>query len=275
MFDDLGGAAGSGDSELIYHYCSCDTFMNILRGKKLWLSSMKRSNDAKEGGLIHAELNRVLKEDDRIANNVILRNLARDDNMLRRSDALAFCLSKKRDLLSQWRGYADDGRGFVIGFNSDQLKAILNSAFPRYTRVEPVTYLSRMEVTKRANEVIRDVEALCLDESFQSIERHLYKECFQTKSSGFFEEEEVRAFIIYHEDDGHVWLDLKFRNSGGRLVPYVEIDFKNDAEALIKEIILGPKNLNRCEDLKLFLLKNGYSQLVNNSMVKYSEITYR
>lgn len=32
-------------------------------------------------------------------------------------DGLGFCLSEKPDLLSQWRGYADDGQGLSIGFN--------------------------------------------------------------------------------------------------------------------------------------------------------------
>jgi hypothetical protein len=32
--------------------------------------------------------------------------------------AVGFCLSEEGDLLSQWRGYADDGCGVAIGFES-------------------------------------------------------------------------------------------------------------------------------------------------------------
>lgn len=36
-------------------------------------------------------------------------------------DGLGFCLSKEGDLLSQWRGYADDATGVSIGFSEDYL----------------------------------------------------------------------------------------------------------------------------------------------------------
>ena len=35
------------------------------------------------------------------------------------------CFSYQDDLLSQWRGYADDGRGAAIGFDLDVLKQIV------------------------------------------------------------------------------------------------------------------------------------------------------
>ena len=35
-----------------------------------------------------------------------------------------FCLSEEKDLLSQWRGYADDGKGIFIGFNGEFLDGI-------------------------------------------------------------------------------------------------------------------------------------------------------
>ena len=41
------------------------------------------------------------------------------------------CFSYQNDLLSQWRGYADDGRGAAIGFDLDVLKeAGLNPITP-------------------------------------------------------------------------------------------------------------------------------------------------
>ena len=47
-------------------------------------------------------------------------------------DGLGFCLSEKCDLLSQWRGYAEDGTGVAIGFSVEYLKW-LSSANPAYT----------------------------------------------------------------------------------------------------------------------------------------------
>ena len=44
-------------------------------------------------------------------------------------DGLGFCLSKKGDLLSQWRGYADDAFGVSIGFEKDYLKKLSMESF--------------------------------------------------------------------------------------------------------------------------------------------------
>ena len=32
----------------LYHYCSLDTFLNIIRNSSIWLSDVKKSNDGKE-----------------------------------------------------------------------------------------------------------------------------------------------------------------------------------------------------------------------------------
>lgn len=42
--------------------------------------------------------------------------------------AYGFCLSVKRDMLSQWRGYADDGMGFAIGFKKEAIEAVFAPA---------------------------------------------------------------------------------------------------------------------------------------------------
>ena len=31
--------------EILYHYCSVDTFFNIIKNAKLWLSDIEKSND--------------------------------------------------------------------------------------------------------------------------------------------------------------------------------------------------------------------------------------
>lgn len=55
-----------------------------------------------------------------------LRSLLKEnmDFMERTFDGLGFCLSKEGDLLSQWRGYADDARGVSIGFHRTYLEEL-------------------------------------------------------------------------------------------------------------------------------------------------------
>ena len=41
---------------VIYHYCDLHAFLNILRTKTLWLSDVKKSNDADEGKILLKKL---------------------------------------------------------------------------------------------------------------------------------------------------------------------------------------------------------------------------
>lgn len=104
----------------LYHYCSTQTFLNIVSNKSIWLSSLNLSNDTMEG----------LWAVDRLCDACIIEGLdeawlgeVREyaTDLIRMWGGLGLCLSEKPDMLSQWRGYADDGHGICIGFNTKTL----------------------------------------------------------------------------------------------------------------------------------------------------------
>ena len=35
-------------NEVVYHYCSVDTFFNIIKNSSMWLSDISKSNDYQE-----------------------------------------------------------------------------------------------------------------------------------------------------------------------------------------------------------------------------------
>ena len=107
--------------DTLYHYCSNSKFTSIVKSKAIWLSSLSLTNDSMEGKLVTELLVDIAKNDgldskhiDRIKNSV--------DNLNKILDGLGFCLSEERDLLSQWRGYADDAYGVSIGFSKEYLE---------------------------------------------------------------------------------------------------------------------------------------------------------
>ena len=55
------------------------------------------------------------------------------------------CFSEMPDVLSQWRGYADDGKGCCIGFSKTQLEQYC-AKNPEVLRLEKVQYLSDKEI---------------------------------------------------------------------------------------------------------------------------------
>ncbi len=121
--------------DVLYHYCSLDTFFNIMKNRSIWLSDVSKSNDAQELSWITRQLKSSLscyffKFYDRIREKGLLEQLNDPEykeiiggldnlDLSKTLKCWAFCLSEKEDNLGQWRGYADDGQGLAIGFKRE------------------------------------------------------------------------------------------------------------------------------------------------------------
>ncbi len=113
--------------DVVYHYCSVETFFQIITNHTLRLSDIEKSNDFMEKkwairqclGHIKKNLNNpsypCCKQPELAA-----RLLAALEQQLQEYNTmiLAACFSSKRDLLSQWRGYGENGDGVCIGVSS-------------------------------------------------------------------------------------------------------------------------------------------------------------
>jgi len=110
--------------DILYHYCSNESFYLIVSSKSIHMSSLSLSNDKKEGKLVTEVFMSIVNENDN--NNIYKRQLK--DKLLALEqivDGVGFCLSEEGDLLSQWRGYADDASGVSIGFSRKNLNLIV------------------------------------------------------------------------------------------------------------------------------------------------------
>lgn len=123
----------------LYHYCTSDTFKQIISNKCIWLSNVCKSTDASERiwalELIEKALVQLFKEQnvdiglkydfwysDYIGNH--LEYLLHEIKSLHNSPCLVTCFSTEGDLLSQWREYGDKTHGISIGFDFSQLSKI-------------------------------------------------------------------------------------------------------------------------------------------------------
>lgn len=101
----------------IYHYCSIPSFYNIIQSKTLFLSNTNYLNDSLESKWlkqITKKLNKGKGFNFNSISNSIVENLwSRYDNGI-----YVACFSEHKDLLSQWRGYADNAHGVAIGFKN-------------------------------------------------------------------------------------------------------------------------------------------------------------
>ena len=108
----------------LHYYCSNETFLSIVKHRELWLTALSLSNDRMEGKWAlerYLDCFRGEKYGKRRAVRALL------DIFLKNREALGVCFSEKDDLLSQWRGYADDGSGVSISFKKDALEEAMDA----------------------------------------------------------------------------------------------------------------------------------------------------
>lgn len=109
--------------ETLYHYCSLDTFYNIVKNKSIWLSDLSKTNDSQELVWLRKVIQKKLfpkietnmrKDKDNFWGWDFARTFLNKEPPV--VSCWGFCLSKKEDDLGQWRGYGDNGAGVAIGF---------------------------------------------------------------------------------------------------------------------------------------------------------------
>lgn len=115
-----------------YYYCSLDTFLNIVKNRQIYLYDPLKMNDSSE---IIWHIERLKKEKENHNDfesmcdimEVITGFEFTFDELIStlkskgQNSIYISCFSKDSDILSQWRAYADDGKGVCIGFDLDKL----------------------------------------------------------------------------------------------------------------------------------------------------------
>lgn len=97
------------NKDVVYHYCSLDTFLSIISSGTLWLSDIMKSNDKAEFTYCRDKVNERMEEYLKDDEEAIESWKLGCENHDSKSDILyAICFSEDKDLLSQWRGYGDD-----------------------------------------------------------------------------------------------------------------------------------------------------------------------
>jgi len=268
---------------LVYHYCSPHTFLHIIEKKKIWLSSSNNMNDSAEGEWFSSAYHDFLKENEERF-GIDFCDKAMHKFSINNEPKYITCFSKVGDSLSQWRAYAQNGEGVVLGFDDTKLGAKGEYAYP--SRV-PASSLAMIDVEYLTREnifhILNDVFSKCQEETDENERSFLFAAIslgryLSVKNPAFHEEKEKRLIFspIINDDKGvrefsvsNSIGELKHRISNGYLTSHFEYEI-NTKEAL-KEIILGPKNKFSEYDVKKFL---GFSGL-ENITVKKSAATYR
>lgn len=271
------------ENDLIYHYCDSNAFFAICTNRKLWMNDLHSMND-------FMELHWGYSIWEQSANTRIEKYgkefLDEIDEVIHfsgfQSLLLANCFSTDKDVLSQWRAYADDGKGYVIGFNAKELLGLP-------IRALQVLYDKEQQI-KEATATIDALYQLKQEDSneFKTFCNVFGYDLSAFKNPAFIEEKEIRLIHLLDfkksndfmklVDKGGIYFgedkkgeEIKFRIKQDIPTPYIELDFSNNNKINpFKEVVIGPKNEVMKTAIRIFLETIGIEKVeINKSNASY------
>lgn len=265
------------ENDLIYHYCDSNAFFAICTNRKLWMNDLHSMDD-------FMELHWGYSIWEQSANTRIEKYgkefLDEIDEVIHfsgfQSLLLANCFSTDKDVLSQWRAYADDGKGYVIGFNAKELLGLP-------IRALQVLYDKEQQI-KEATATIDALYQLKQEDSneFKTFCNVFGYDLSAFKNPAFIEEKEIRLIHLLDfkksndfmklVDKGGIYFgedrkgeEIKFKIKQDIPTPYIELDFSNNNKINpIKEVVIGPKNEVMKTAIRIFLETIGIEKVEIN-----------
>jgi len=258
--------------ENLFYYCSSATFFSLIGKRKLWLTSLNHSNDGLEGLWALQQYKALAKRSNPGGTRKVDAALS---PFFYERYAFGMCFSEKDDLLSQWRGYAEDGTGFSIAFKPEAIERLARSYEqpPHKLRYAQVKY-GRLEnhgfVQKIYDVFGQDIESVRIEENFTTARTDLSPEKWETagqfyeyKNDAFEEELEWRLYCIQSLPENDIF---EFTPRAGAIRPHIELTL--DPE-LVDYVRLGPKNQTPESVVKAFMRKNAFEPNVVTSAASY------
>lgn len=256
------------EQEIVYHYCGVEAFFNIIKNSTIWLSDVLKSNDSQEciwlRDLVKSKIEAYLSENSHDALHAWQTGYQMNESIEDNMTIYATCFSESSDTLSQWRGYAQDGSGLAIGFSKKHLQAI---NYPYSPMFEKVVYQNQERFVNRiVKENIKNMQKKGIGHVALELNQNYRIEFARYKNPSFKEEKEWRIILrsrpgspkINCSFGGIEFLETQFRCADRKIISYLEMDFSQIKQDIIKEIWIGPKSKITPIDVRNMLSVYGY-----------------
>ncbi len=279
--------------KVFYHYCSLDTFIKILKSKKIWLGNPCKMNDSQEllwyFNLIPEEIDFTVDEHGIKSKKIssIKSELLGffKDSFYNQEIPYIASFSEDGDILSQWRSYADNGKGVSIGFEfcnfDDKAESDLTFKVISYNQCEQIDKILNIIRPLIDRNKLAGCGTTTYIDIISEIIRELLKDAVCSKNPAFIEEREAR--LIYNPEDDFCYNTLEnklfkiegpfFRSLGNDITSYYELDFSDMKNILINSVYIGPKCKTTEHDIKMILKNMGYD--IDDITIKKSVASYR
>lgn len=246
----------------IYHYCNTRTFLSIISSGQLWLTDVAQSNDYMEMKTLYERvLEKMLsiyeKEPfdliyyDKVGSDALIELILECKSYIENRfldgelNCYVICFSEKGDLLSQWRGYADDSRGFSIGISTKAIISYIENN-KDFLGLEKVSYKSDRELETISTETAQDL-LMELSTLRKFIEEEMTTEVKEVNSLMGFNFTSAIISVIY---DSVLIKNDSFREEKEWRLYTKKINTKVFIESYNEEEFYGPLNTNVIKEVK-------------------------
>ena len=233
---------------IIYHYTNDVGLRGILETGKLWLTDMFNLNDP-------SELSHGLSHVVNILNNKAVNGPPESQVFAEAFEAFLkrggyqqltnyFVLSFSRagDDLGQWRAYADNGRGYVLGFDAVELVTAFMKK-PGDNATFSITYNDGkcIELHEQIVDLMFHLISLAhrqghMGDLYAFLAIHALRTALVFKHEAYKNEKEFR-FLEMHGADVP---EVKLKTRSYSLLRYREFDWRSAAPGALKQIVVGP-----------------------------------
>ena len=294
------------DENLLYYYCSMETFTSIIKSKSIWLRNLLTMNDPSE--LLLHKVN--------IAEQIFIRykqnpfefkyaNKENEDamhaylwathfvftsgfNNINNNLFFAICMSSEENSLAQWRMYADNGKGVCLGFDKRKiLDYIKDNAdyqlqeIEYYENIKSVVDKVCSIILEKIKKIYNSNDEEQLKQFMGDISSYCMPEWSKYKTSDYSGEKETRLVYKKHTEkmymnidasdiDSDFLSDLDWSIARGQLDLHTKISI---SDLGLSTITLGPLN-NTSKGLLNILLAKENVKVPHNKLYK-STIPYR
>jgi hypothetical protein len=240
---------------IIFHYTNDIGLRGTLETGKLWLTDIFDLNDPSElRHGCHPAIELIIKENNELPEQFVskLSSILLEGNIEEVAHFFVCSFSAAGDDLGQWRAYADNGRGYAIGFDTHTLEQAFAKQGPGHMTF-PIKY-DENTLRQTHSLIVDEVRPLIslfrgrnlrdpainhyMSELLIHLSLPIIRASLFFKHDAYSNEQEYRFLELF--DASSTVPDLKYRSRSHSLVRYREFDWRSLAGDCLKEIVVGP-----------------------------------
>ncbi|WP_417495145.1 DUF2971 domain-containing protein [Maricaulis sp.] len=312
-------------SDRVLHFTNGAGFLGIIEGDHLRATHFEYTNDSSElrsyldaisrlslNSDVEADSDNLIEEKDgkiivtlsQTNWQILQLGIVRNPDQFLNAYLTSFCKIQNmyqyyNGLLSQWRGYSNDG-GYALEFFKDEIINKLQglSETESFSFTTDVKYVDNTKIERELQKSFYKTASISQRQSI--LDKNLFdmgpfnlndkrsviglagiqvalqvmKSCLQYKNLHFSEENEWRvgSFHMKPLDEGSSFVN--FYNRGGTLTPYLRI-LAGKTCKLLRRVVVGPhpQQGRRIRSAEMLLAKHGCKAKVSGSSIPFTRLT--